>query len=68
MECKTYRWTGHHIGDPGTAYRPKKEIEKWKERCPIRRLRLILIQEGILTEKEIGEIESNIKLWSDTAF
>lgn len=62
MECKTYRWTGHHVGDPGTAYRPENEIEEWMKRCPINRLRLILLQEGVLTEKEIEEIESNAKL------
>jgi len=34
LECLTYRWFGHHVGDPGTSYRPKEEVAKWKARDP----------------------------------
>ena len=54
----TYRYYGHHVGDPGTAYRTKKEIEEWKKQDPIRRLRNHLIEEKILTESEIEEIQT----------
>jgi len=37
IECKTYRFHGHHEGDPGTHYRSKEEIESWKKRIPSRR-------------------------------
>lgn len=62
VECKTYRWTGHHVGEPGTAYRTKDEVEEWRERCPINRLKSILLQDGILKEKEIEEIEADANL------
>lgn len=39
LECLTYRWFGHHEGDPGTSYRTKEEVAEWKNREPIRRLR-----------------------------
>jgi TPP-dependent pyruvate/acetoin dehydrogenase alpha subunit len=39
LECLTYRWFGHHEGDPGVAYRTKQEIAEWKSRDPIQRLR-----------------------------
>ena len=39
FECLTYRWFGHHEGDPGTSYRSKDEIEFWKRRDPIQKLR-----------------------------
>jgi pyruvate dehydrogenase E1 component alpha subunit len=30
MECKTYRYHGHHVGDIARAYyRPKAEEEEW---------------------------------------
>ncbi|MSO23407.1 MAG: hypothetical protein EXQ58_09175 [Acidobacteria bacterium] len=39
IECLTYRWFGHHEGDPGTSYPSKEEVEEWKKRDPIRKLR-----------------------------
>ena len=38
VECLTYRWFGHHEGDPGT-YRSQEEIAAWKKRDPIAKLR-----------------------------
>jgi len=52
LECLTYRWDGHFGGDPGTGYRSKEEIEAWKQKCPIKRLKDKLIQKGNLTEQE----------------
>ena len=52
LECVTYRWDGHFGGDPGTAYRSKEEIEAWKRKCPIKRLKEELIQAGSLTEED----------------
>jgi acetoin:2,6-dichlorophenolindophenol oxidoreductase subunit alpha len=60
LECMTYRWDGHFGGDPGTAYRSKEEIEAWKQKCPIKRLKEKLIAEGHLTETEFQEISDEI--------
>jgi pyruvate dehydrogenase E1 component alpha subunit len=57
IECKTYRWFGHWTGDPQN-YRTTEEIEEWKEKCPVKRLRGYLIDKKILTEDEIKEIEA----------
>jgi TPP-dependent pyruvate/acetoin dehydrogenase alpha subunit len=38
LEAVTYRYVGHSRSDPG-AYRPPGELEAWKERDPIPRLR-----------------------------
>jgi len=51
IECKVYRWLGHHAGDPA-RYRPEGELEAWKERCPLKLCRERLIKEGILTPEE----------------
>ena len=49
IECRTYRYVGHHEGDPGTDYRTREEIAAWRKRDPIelfaRRLRA---EEGVL--------------------
>ena len=37
IECLTYRWQGHHVGDPG-VYRPEEEVTQWKARDPLVRL------------------------------
>lgn len=61
IECKTYRWGGHHVGDPGTTYRTKEEVEDWKKKCPIKRLKEIMVEDGMLTEDEYQRIEKEVK-------
>jgi pyruvate dehydrogenase E1 component alpha subunit len=60
LECVTYRWDGHFGGDPGTAYRSKEEIESWKQKCPIKRLKERLIHEGQLTEQEFARMSEAV--------
>ena len=60
LECVTYRWDGHFGGDPGTAYRSKEEIESWKQKCPIKRLKERLIEEGHLTEQEFTRVSESV--------
>ena len=60
LECVTYRWDGHFGGDPGTAYRSKEEIEAWKLKCPIKRLKEKLIAEGHLTEAEFQQMSDEV--------
>jgi TPP-dependent pyruvate/acetoin dehydrogenase alpha subunit len=60
LECVTYRWDGHFGGDPGTAYRTKEEIDSWKQKCPIKRLKEKLIAEGDLTEVEFQKMSDNV--------
>ena len=60
LECLTYRWDGHFGGDPGTGYRPKEEIESWKQKCPIKRLKEKLLQEGQLNEEEFARLSSAV--------
>jgi TPP-dependent pyruvate/acetoin dehydrogenase alpha subunit len=56
IEAKTYRWCGHWISDP-IRYRTEDEVEEWKEKCPIKRLKEHLLKEKILTEDEIAGID-----------
>jgi pyruvate dehydrogenase E1 component alpha subunit len=46
IECMTYRYSGHSRADPA-KYRPEGELEKWKERDPIKIYRERLKQFGI---------------------
>ena len=61
VECKTYRFLGHYVGDPGTGYRTKKEIEKWKKRDPLVLFRKSLVDKGVTTDKKLNNINSRIQ-------
>ncbi len=56
VECKTYRWHGHYIGDPET-YKPKEEVEEWKKKDPIPRFQKYLIENKILSEEGTNKID-----------
>jgi len=40
IECKTYRTRAHAEGMGDFTYRTKEDVEEWKKRCPILRLRM----------------------------
>jgi pyruvate dehydrogenase E1 component alpha subunit len=54
--ANTYRIAGHSKSD-ANAYRSKKEIEKWKAKCPIKRFRKTLIENRIYTEATLDRME-----------
>lgn len=62
IECKTYRWRGHHEGDPnrGIRYRPTEEIKEWEQRCPILRLESRLLESGI-SRSQLDEIKAQVR-------
>lgn len=60
VECKTYRWKGHHSGDPATQYRTREEEAHWKAKCPVGCFRSYLIEKAGVQENEIERIESTV--------
>jgi pyruvate dehydrogenase E1 component alpha subunit len=60
VECLTYRWDGHFGGDPGTGYRSKEEIDGWKQRCPIKRLKEKLMSEDHLTDQQFAQLSAAV--------
>jgi TPP-dependent pyruvate/acetoin dehydrogenase alpha subunit len=56
VENVTYRWRGHSKSD-ANRYRTREEIQAWQEKCPIKRFRSRLIEEGVLTAAEADQIE-----------
>lgn len=63
IECKTYRWEGHWPLDVYAygGYRPKEEVDAWKEKCPIKRLGEYLVKNKICTKKKIEEIRKDVE-------
>jgi 2-oxoisovalerate dehydrogenase E1 component len=62
IEAKTYRTVGHHEGDPVTGvYRTQAEVDEWTERCPIARLRGMLVDEfELVKSRELDAIDAEI--------
>ena len=56
LVLNTYRWMGHSKSD-ANVYRTKAEIEEWKKKDPIKRMRERLIAEGLFEEKALAAIE-----------
>ena len=63
IEYKTYRWRGHHTGDPnqGRRYRPMEEIQEWIKKCPIKRLEETLVERKLLNQAKIKKIQGEIE-------
>jgi TPP-dependent pyruvate/acetoin dehydrogenase alpha subunit len=58
VECKTYRYRGHHEGDPkrGETYRTKQEMDEWEKRDAILRLADRIIKDRKATQAELDTI------------
>lgn len=56
IECLTYRWQGHHVGDPG-VYRPQEEVDEWKIKEPLAELEGL----GLISDEEIAAIKDSVE-------
>ncbi len=61
IECKTYRTRAHAEGMGDFTYRTREDVEEWKKKCPIARLRTLTrsVSEG---EPKVGEPTPSLTL------
>lgn len=59
LDCKTYRWSGHMEGDP-QQYKPKEEIEEWIKKDPIPIYEKYLLENSVMTDKEMTAIKDGM--------
>jgi acetoin:2,6-dichlorophenolindophenol oxidoreductase subunit alpha len=59
LECKTYRWRGHYIGDP-ELYRSRDEVALWRDRCPIQSLQKNLLESDVVRQDEIEDLSRRL--------
>ena len=64
--CVTYRYLGHHVGDP-LNYRDKAEVEAWRAKDPIERMRAVLIERRILTAADADAVHAEVEREIDDA-
>ena len=65
IECLTYRHSGHSRADPA-KYRPEGELERWKQRDPIKIYKERLLQFGV-GEQTIANIDAEVRKVVDDA-
>lgn len=67
IECFTYRMSDHTTADDTSRYRSKEDVEKWKAKCPVLRLRLFMEKKGLWSQKYEDEVMKNAKERIDEA-
>lgn len=59
LEFRTYRYKGHSMSDP-QKYRTKEEVEEYKHRDPLERLRGTILTNKYATEEQLEAIENKV--------
>jgi pyruvate dehydrogenase E1 component alpha subunit len=59
LEFRTYRFRAHSMYDP-ELYRDKREIEEWKQRCPIATFEERLRERGWLADADLAHLETDV--------
>jgi len=69
LEFKTYRWR-EHCGpndDFNLGYRTESEVRDWQKRCPIKKLKERLLTDGIVSNRDIEAMVSDLKIEIEAA-
>jgi TPP-dependent pyruvate/acetoin dehydrogenase alpha subunit len=61
IEAVTYRYRGHHVGDVKPKYRSEQEVQEWKKRDTLARLRTRLLDGNLVSEQEIVALEQQVE-------
>jgi len=62
VECDTYRMGAHTTTDDPTRYRLASELEMWKLRDPIERVRAYLVRTGLAEPEFFADVDAEAKL------
>ena len=60
IECKTYRTRPHAEGMGDFGYRTREDVESWKKRCPVQRLRNRMLDESTSCVDELDAVDQEI--------
>jgi acetoin:2,6-dichlorophenolindophenol oxidoreductase subunit alpha len=62
LVCTTYRYHGHHAGDP-LNYREREEVERWRQQDPIERVKRVALEKGV----DVAALEREVAAEIDAA-
>ncbi len=60
IEAETYRYYAHTSDDDDRLYRSRHEVEQWRRKDPVKRIRQYLIEQRLLTEAEERAIDEEV--------
>jgi 2-oxoisovalerate dehydrogenase E1 component alpha subunit len=60
VEMLVYRYGPHSSADDDSRYRPREEVDAWRKRDPIQRMRAFLTREGLLDEPKNEELRQAV--------
>jgi pyruvate dehydrogenase E1 component alpha subunit len=67
LECKTYRYYGHHVGDVNRDYRTRDEEARWMtEHDPLQTLSARLTAQGLADASVFERILTDVKVEIDS--
>jgi len=61
IECETYRMSDHTTADDARRYRDPEEVEAWKERDPLLRMRRFLEQQRLWSSGDQEQLELTLQ-------
>ena len=67
IECKTYRTRAHAEGMGDFTYRTREDVEQWRTRCPIARLKKHLLENALASDSQLDSIEQEVAALTEAA-
>ena len=67
LEGYTYRTRAHSEGMRDAGYRTREDVEEWKGRDPIKRLRLRIMDDRVATGADLDKIDADTQVTMDEA-
>ena len=61
IECRTYRTRPHAEGMGDFSYRTREDVEQWKEKCPLLKLKTALLENEVVGADELASLEAEIE-------
>jgi len=67
IELQVYRYGGHSSADDDSRYRPRQEVEAWKRRDPLVRMRKLLERRGLWSQEQEDELRAELNAMLSSA-
>jgi len=61
VECKTYRYLPHTSDDDDRRYRSTDEVEAWRQKDPVPRLRRYVLDQRLLSPEQVEGMEAEVR-------